>query len=102
MRVSVTLLTENGQPRNQFTDRLFQDAGNFSIQRPSIDFSFFSDIVSKDKYPEYNGYCYRLSNDQGLSVRLKTKIIHMPFPDTVPENPAILQTFMTQVKKLSF
>ena len=61
-----------------------------------IDFNFFLDIVSKDKCLEYNGYYYCLSNDQGLSVRPKTKIIHIPLLDMVPANPT------TQVKKLSF
>lgn len=67
-----------------------------------IDFNFFLDIVSKDKCLEYNGCYYCLSNDQGLSVRPKTKIIHMPLLDMVPANPTTLQTSMTQVKNLSF
>ena len=60
------------------------------------------DIISKDKCPEYDGYCYRLSDDQGLRIRLKTKIIYMPILDMVPANPTTLQTFMTQAKKLPF
>ena len=28
-----------------------------------IGFNFFLDIVSKDRSPKYNGYCYRLSKD---------------------------------------
>ena len=60
------------------------------------------DIVSKDICPEYNGYCYRLSNDQRLSIRPKTKIIYMSLLDMVPANPTTLQTFMTQAKKLFF
>ena len=67
-----------------------------------IDFNFFLVIVSKDKCTEYNVYCYRLSNDQGLSIRPKTKIIHMPHLDMVPTNPTNLQTSMAQAKKLSF
>ena len=67
-----------------------------------IDFNFFLDIVSEDKCSKYNGYCYRLSNDQGLSITPKTKIIYMPLLDMVPANPTTLQTSMTQAKILSF
>ena len=60
------------------------------------------DIVSENKCPKYNGCCYRLSNDQGLSLRHKTKIIYMHLLDMVPAKPATLQRSMTQAKKLSF
>ena len=66
-----------------------------------IDFNFFLDIVSKDVCPEYNGYCYRLNHDQGLSIRPKTKIIYMPLLDMVPANPTTMQTSMVQAKRLA-
>ena len=55
-----------------------------------IDSNFFLDFVSKDKCPEYNGKCYRLRNDQGLSIRPKTKIIYMPLLNIVPANPVTM------------
>ena len=64
--------------------------------------NFFLDIVSEDKCPKYNGCCYRLSNDKGLSLRHKTKIIYIHLLDMVPAKPATLQRSMTQAKKLSF
>ena len=67
-----------------------------------INFNFFLDIVSKDKCPEYNRHIYHLTNDQGLSIRPKTKIIYMPLLDMVPANPTTMQTSMTQAKRLSF
>ena len=63
---------------------------------------FIIDIVSKDKCPEYNGYCYRLNSGHRLIVRPKTKIIYRPLLDMAPANPTTVQTSMTQAKKLSF
>ena len=60
-----------------------------------INFNFFLDIVSKDKCPEYNRHIYHLTNDQGLSIRPKTKIIYMPLLDMVPANPTTMQISMT-------
>ena len=42
----------------------------------------------------HDGYCYHLSNDQGLRMRPKTKIIYMPFLDMVPTNSTTIQTSM--------
>ena len=74
----------------------FSKMQNISRSRgEEIDFNFFLDIVSKDKCPEYDVYCYRYSNDQGLSIRPKTKIIYIPLLDIIPVNT-------TTLKKLSF
>ena len=67
-----------------------------------INFNFFLDIVSKDRCPEYNRHIYHLTNDQGLSIRPKTKIIYMPLLGMVPANPTTMQRSMTQAKRLSF
>ena len=61
----------------------------------SICFCFFY-ITSKDKCPKYNGYCSCLSNDQGFSIRPKTKIIYMLLLNMLPANPTTMQTPMTQ------
>ena len=64
-----------------------------------IKFNFFLNIVSKDKCAEQNGYCYRLSNDEGLSIKCNTKIIYMSRLDMLPKNPTTMKTYMTQASK---
>ena len=70
----------------------------FWARSEEIDFNFFLDIVYKDKYPEYNEYCYRLNNVQRLSIRCKTKITYVPLLDMVPVNSTTMQTFMIQAE----
>ena len=66
-----------------------------------IDFNFYLDMVSKETCPEYNGYCSRVNNDQGLSIRHRTKIIYIPLLDMIPAEATTMQTSMVQAKRLS-
>lgn len=66
-----------------------------------IKFNFFLNIVSKDKCAEHNGYCYRLSNDEGLSIKCNTKIIYMSRLDMLPKNPTTMKTY-DPGKQMSF
>ena len=78
----------------------FSKMQNISRSRgEEIDFNFFLDIVSKDIYPEYDGYCYRYSNDQGLSIRPKAKIIYVPLLDIIPANPTTLKNCLLNTDK---
>ena len=67
----------------------------------NIDFQFYVDVsVSKD-CPEYNGYCTRLTREQGQTLRPKTQTIYLPLLDMIPANPTTIQTSIKHAKVLS-
>ena len=67
----------------------------------NIDFQFFVDISVSRECPEYNGYCTRLTREQGQRLRPKTQTIYLPLLDMIPANPTTVQTSIKHAKLLS-
>ena len=70
--------TEIVNPEINLPTDVFKMQKISSARSQETGFNFFLGIAYKSKCLECNGYCYRLSNDQGLGIGQKTKIIYMP------------------------
>ena len=88
--------------RDQFNDRLPRRRKFLDPEAKKLISISFCILLLKINAPNKMGIVIVLLNDQGLSIRPKTKIIYMPLLDMVPANPTNLQTSMTHAKKLSF
>ena len=66
----------------------------------NIDFQFFVDISVSNDCLEYNGYCTRLTREQGQSLRPKTQTTYLPLLDMIPANPTTMQTSIKHAKVL--
>ena len=66
-----------------------------------IDFEFFLDMAMKKDCPEHNGYCTRLTREQGQSRRPKTQTTYLPLLDMKPADFSTMLTSMKQAKVLS-
>lgn len=72
---------------------------NISMQRAKeMDLAFFTDIITNEKCPEYNGYNVKYCREHGHSSKPKTNAVYLPLIDMVPSDPSTIQTALKEAQ----
>ena len=66
-----------------------------------LDTAFMNDVVNTESCPEYNGYNTKITRDEGVSLKPKTRAVYLPLIDMPPSDPDTIMTALHEAKWLT-
>ena len=59
------------------------------------------EVITTDKFPEFNGYNTNLCREQGHSLAPKTKVVYLPLINKPPAHASTMMPAMVKAKQIS-